>query len=1399
MRSTISLVMAGLLLSSTLGGPALADDLQRLFGTIAGEIIREQMRQPQQAQPQRTQPQTQRREPSASQPQRQTAPRQPRPQQPQMSLDERMAVQRALGAAGHYAGAIDGILGAGSRRAIAEWQTAMGAAATGYLVPGQVRTLVGLAPPAAAAPVPAQLATPGPVTPVPQTFVAPIPPADPVAPPIPATPLPPSDAIVGDDALNDALMIWAAATRPELLDDPILPFTLARDVLAIEDKRAGMVDPAQRLAAVRAALPGPDAPAPARAILERPVNVRPAWNGEPAGFQTPFAEVEGISKITGIDLEMKRRHAGSKPWTMKVAKPFFLPGPPGFEAWAIPHGDRTELVLQLDVSLSDHAPIVGEFADSRYRGGTATATVNRVSLIRRPPAPRRTGDARLPDEVLHVWTGEAPATTGAQRPADPEALAMLYGGAASGGRFVADAYSSAALGDHQLRLSQRDWGMQPDDLAMALAVRRVAEAAPDRLPDVALTEALARTHLSPRERMDLFPVEIAQRPPGAEISELTLHAEMTKNAGAVRDIVATRAPDLPLPMRWIGETHLGEYDFAVQGFPINLGGGLYQNLPLAGPLPDIAMNTVLAMHPAAAQALLDRMAAVNPSGASGRQIFVGIDYVLEAMTPRAPGNGPVTAAELGTLTPQARVESAALFLDAALTEKLLDLPVPEAAPAPAAAGADGPGEALFATTGLSLWGAFVRADTTGEITEAMFAQDHRFWPPGGQPGAARAAALADQMRAAAQDEYWIGLAFTPSEYDPATQRLQIGDVRFRPVPYDNDISGREPPPLVPADPRDYAALIVTPDEAGQIAALAGARGGIAAYALVRPVAAIEDAEVHGFALAISPPDQLLIGPDGGGGLPQAVALRIAAPETAPAVEAVAVPDPVAPDTLVLDQEGADLLALAADPQVYDDAAWTRMMMERLMRERWHALEGDPARGPLPWGAFFADPSLTPDAGGVAARLAAFKAWTQRRVAALPGLITVPWGEVPQIGPNCKGVRDVLAAETGGSHIPLVAQAAALAAGDATPAADPMNHSDRPRPGEDRLFLHESAPAHRSCRYPRQVGEGDLAALIPPGAGHVSAIVGARAVPNPGPRQPSQVGTAVVLRRDTLRLVRAGEVADAPEGLIGVVVAAGPVEAVTPWQRDGRSYRQDTALTPPDWALPTAPVLAASDVVGLTLGMPLAEFEAAARAHLGEAMLFQPEAPGQGLFGHARGLLNLQTGEALAAVHAPGAKGQPVIAIMRRLPLEEGQADPAALQKSLVGKYGPVSREAFAGAWLWGTLPENEDGWRVCGGESLLGRPERDQAPRLRPTGDLGQPEGSYLNRPDYWFEAGWPEVVADRPGLLDPSRCGPVVGAMVAPGGNGAPMLQVWLMDRKLAQDMDVPAEPVVEAADIKL
>ncbi len=68
-----------------------------------------------------------------------------------LSAADRRKVQEGLKSAGAYSGAIDGAIGPGSRRAIAQWQRANGEAATGFLTGAQVRKLFAAAarPPAA--------------------------------------------------------------------------------------------------------------------------------------------------------------------------------------------------------------------------------------------------------------------------------------------------------------------------------------------------------------------------------------------------------------------------------------------------------------------------------------------------------------------------------------------------------------------------------------------------------------------------------------------------------------------------------------------------------------------------------------------------------------------------------------------------------------------------------------------------------------------------------------------------------------------------------------------------------------------------------------------------------------------------------------------------------------------------------------------------------------------------------------------------------------------------------------------------------------------------------------------------------------------------------------------------
>ncbi len=62
----------------------------------------------------------------------------PWPEEVPLSLEQRQAAQRALNSLGFKAGAVDGVIGAGTRAAIRNWQRARSLPADGYLSPGMV-------------------------------------------------------------------------------------------------------------------------------------------------------------------------------------------------------------------------------------------------------------------------------------------------------------------------------------------------------------------------------------------------------------------------------------------------------------------------------------------------------------------------------------------------------------------------------------------------------------------------------------------------------------------------------------------------------------------------------------------------------------------------------------------------------------------------------------------------------------------------------------------------------------------------------------------------------------------------------------------------------------------------------------------------------------------------------------------------------------------------------------------------------------------------------------------------------------------------------------------------------------------------------------------------------------
>ena len=104
-----------------------------------------------------------------------------------MSAEERKSVQRGLGALGYYDGAVDAAFGAGTRRAIARWQTDEGRAATGFLTLGELRALTAAKPTAEPQPQP----QPQVAAPEPEPALSPPPEPEPAVEPVVAEPTKP--------------------------------------------------------------------------------------------------------------------------------------------------------------------------------------------------------------------------------------------------------------------------------------------------------------------------------------------------------------------------------------------------------------------------------------------------------------------------------------------------------------------------------------------------------------------------------------------------------------------------------------------------------------------------------------------------------------------------------------------------------------------------------------------------------------------------------------------------------------------------------------------------------------------------------------------------------------------------------------------------------------------------------------------------------------------------------------------------------------------------------------------------------------------------------------------------------------------------------------------------------
>lgn len=1468
-RSLLRLSTASLILFS---GMSQADEAVQILRGVLGAIATEQMRQQQQQrqQPQTRQPQSQTRQQPQPQAQRQQQPRQPaapRPSQPKMSLDERMAVQRALAAEGFYQGEVDGDLGPASRRAIADWQAAMGADASGYLRSSQAQTLIRQAPAA-----PRMAEHPGrPASDGWSAHVAETPPAEWQAPrgAVPVVPAasgelfpenPPSAAVAQSDtdgaamagggAMNPAgdpaarlaeaeapgprqaikqMLFWSMGQLPALPwgdDELVRNFQMMPELRDPSRRQIVTQDPATlRMGLERLAAQGRASEPPAYFVTEIPVQLGNRETDTPyrPDYVPDLAATLGMfgqhSAVTGLDLrgdrDLRNRTDGERASVkLRLERPFYLPLPEDRESWYFQRDQNnpTTAVLRLVVALSDHR-VEANGLRSMDEFASATASIETAALILRQQDKKRN---ILGERELMRWSGGDAIDDAVERPQTAEQIAALYGVAWQEDRVsISPPEGIAALSYVEtpvLGLSDRSRGQGGERLLTALKLGAVLASGPERGldPDYA-QQTIAPLLLTSPEFAEIYPLDLLERGDGRrKLDAFERQAALAGGDPQVRGKVMARLPELPLKLRHVARLGLGEYDFARGGFPLSANrmvlpgvGTEYDGQTL--PTPDL-----LTMDVDSARRLSEVMRGVADAHGGG-SLFLVADYTLTHIS-ASPGTGPVVAETLGSARTRHNIDAMAFYADPALTMKVRDLPIPEGHSAEDnAAQAELPAE-VHATTWASLVATVAAAAADSPTGREMLEQGY-FDPPESQGwlGSDREQRLAEAraaMIASAKGSHWLLARMRLSDYDAAAGGFPAQLEELRPA---SDIGGdsyvhHSVPQLAPAVAEDYALLRIPPDQAPAVSALLPEAGRVSLF-LKAPVAR---ADVEP-ALYFGAPEAAIFGPRADShARPDFMVMQVAlaAPDRTSAIAEDTGAALTAPETLLLDGEGVDLLALSLNPELYDDAAYMRMMIERYSLEALAskpATEGQPARG-LPWGRFFKDSTqkLRPDE--LQAILPSFREWTLARAGMLPDRLLLPVGGRHGIQAHpetaCLPMQQMLRRNNSGHF--MMTQAAAIL-GDESAFADDELDLTAPRAsiGPDRVWSYNGGPDYATANC---AGGGDLPVSGPEAkemrrGGYVGVLVHVPAQPVLGRQAEMEreaTGGSVnvrvagaasyILKREDARLVDVSALPKRPEALVSVLVLrGGAIEART--YGDGNYTGPANAVLdsygPEQWTASAVVPPAATDLLGMSLGIPLASFQEQVAQRLPSGQDYVTKIPGEGLFGHAHFRHDPATGEAIGAVYAAHAEGDPVVALMRwlELPLAEG-ATPEALEATLVQKYGPVQGKRGDGYWVWGALPSDLDHRGFCGGDSTFNR-RSEQVPTLAPA------EGESRGEPG-WTQLGWPQTVKEGGGpwlIPDAADCGPVVTAWATKSGDRL-VAQIWLMDRKLAGDLAAAAPP---------
>lgn len=993
----------------------------------------------------------------------------------------------------------------------------------------------------------------------------------------------------GNDAVRATLFAWALAENPELATSPQMQMAI-RQI-------GGLPGPTERPNTVGA---GPEvetylrevgeaaraSPAPKKIRIEIPASLQsppPSFYGGGATnldglrLSSQTEHIEDTAALLRVYLQWPSIRNAMAEWVLD--KPFYLPLPSDL---AMPERERDNAVrektlLSIVLSMSDLAANVrGSAPHLIFTGVSADARVESVELIRRIERRSKGVFEADPDQVLARWESADKASDepGSPGPIGPREIVALFGGAIDADRYVplnATAASlSSAIGGTTGRIKSSYGPTRAIETALAFSA--ILKAGGNRTIGADAAQTALTSIVGEREKYELFPVSYLKDYGG--MNELQRSAAFAQAEPKLRALLAARAPQLPLKVRSVVPAVLGAYDMTLQGFPLRASAHelwLPQSQATAAERAEL-LPSFLSMPQGEAGELL---AAVERS--NERLLYIAVDYSLAEAVARPGQSGPIRPEELPLVRYKSQVEGVTVYADAELTSPVSVTEYErgtgsESEPLP---------NAIFATTGKSLMGALGRqpegraivlqaVGSMRKVQQAPPAQRNRM-----------AEIIADDVLAAALDEYWIGTRWYLGEFDEARGGFTVKSVSFQAVAHGEDISGISVPELAIDEPRDFEVLQVSPEQRAALEPYldltrAGSRDGmlLMSYARIQPMGAEQNRGAP--VLKISAPSELLLGAVATGGRqwPTTDLERITItppPEFGPSGGSM--PEVNPPETLLLDHEGVDLLAVSLAPETYGPPEYERMLLERFFKERnfEQNLTETNATDSLAWGRFFENPAVPLTKGDMLKLGAMFREWTLARAAALPSTLTLPVGGQPHPLTQCRGLG-ILTQPHIDMNDPFLKRNTPALLGPAV-VPNPRHYNfygtDKPMAGPDTVLYWDGGGPYggsHSCNYIKAGLRSMAPGMQPKDAAFSSAMIIVKNLPAVGPISEIPDSFLYRLSVDELRFVPAAELDSPPAHHAGFIVLNTSVEAAEAYRQDrfGGGYKTVGKIVEGDW-------------------------------------------------------------------------------------------------------------------------------------------------------------------------------------------------------------------------------------------